>query len=222
MDTFNVAPGFFLMRPVSLKGRPQGAPDRHEAYRHLRALRAVAFYVVEKKCVSTPLGYFATPEAMEELETLLAEVKGAAEIPNLLGSPSGTDPKGFSLTVGGYGAPIDPTSAQVRVAMCAFLFRRLSELRSRLVSGRKAYVYTQDDMARLWTVCGDPDFADTVRRAVEAAKTEGSTILLDDILRRLNGEECTDGLSNDHGPAQPSRARPQAVAAGRKRHRTSH
>jgi hypothetical protein len=148
--------------------------DNVDLVRESKSIIARCYYLLEKHCSSTPLGYFADDEQLAGLEGEIDEMREAARLFNKLAKDLGSARR---VHVDVFPLPLDLTSEKIVERIARSVRERLVELRETLQSGqRKAIEKALEDVGNLDKLATGIQ-ADAIRFAVESAREEKSALL---------------------------------------------
>lgn len=175
------------VRPVGDKGletdyKGTKTIDNVDLLTESNSIIARCYYLLDKHCTSTPIGYFATDEQLAALEGEIEEMREAARIFNSIATSLGSARR---VVVEIFPLPLDVTNEKCVARIARSVHDRLVAIRDALLTGQKKVIDKAlgdaSNIERLATGIQ----ADAVRFAIESAKEERSALL-----DRVRGDGC--------------------------------
>lgn len=148
--------------------------DNVDLVKESKTVIARCYYLLEKHCSRTPLGYFADDAQLDGLESEINEMREAARVFNRLAKALGSARR---VTVEIFPVAIDLNNSKIVTRIARSIGERLGELRDALKSGqRKAIEKAIDDCGNLDKLATGIQ-ADAISMALESARDAKSELL---------------------------------------------
>lgn len=170
--------------------------DNVELLKESKAIIGAAYYVMDRACVNTPVGYFADEGQLSAARKGLAEVQSAASMFNEMARLLGSERR---VTIDVFPFEISPANEYTARRLHKVVRERLEALRDALHGGDRKLFEASLDKARNLEKLSTGIHADAIKLALEVAKERKSELL--ELLSAGNGNEIA-GSKLDLEPLQ--------------------
>lgn len=148
--------------------------DNAELLKDSKAIIGGAYYVMDRTCVNTPLGYYADEQQLIEVRRDVVEYQKAAKSFNEMAAILNSDRR---VTIDLFPLALDTTNEAVMWRLARVIADRLGDVRAALRDGdRKAYEAAADKARNLDRMATGAN-ADAVRLALDVAKQRKGELL---------------------------------------------
>lgn len=148
--------------------------DNAELLKDSKAIIGGAYYVMDRTCVNTPLGYYADEAQLAEVRKDIVEYQRAAKSFNEMAAILNSDRR---VTIDLFPLPLDNDNDLALWRLARVIADRLTDVRNALRSGdRKTYEAAADKARNLDRMATGAN-ADAVRLALDVAKNRKGELL---------------------------------------------
>ena len=158
--------------------------DNADLLKDSKSIIGAAYYIMDRTCVNTPIGYYADEHQLEEARLGLVDAQRAAKTFNEIAEQLGSDRR---VTIDLFPMMIEPDNDALLARLARLACERLQAVKDALRAGdRKEFEWAMDKARNVEHMATGVN-ADAVRLALHIAKQRKSELLED--LRRGSGPE---------------------------------